>query len=377
MNMVGMGVTIVLILAVGGVGVWYWLRIKETASHEKVEDKTPPRIPQEPIFGEDLINSGDIKVDEIKTSPPVEEPQPESQSPLQAEEPEEEEEPVETSPMLEEIDDSGLPKYDPFVTELVRITFKKPVTGSQLAPFVKTAMENAPRGLLRILALEANSNRWFVPDAIGMFSAIAFYIQLASGKASFDQVSLSNLYQLVFLRMEMNLDGTSEMKEMQLLNNHTDQLNALIKDFGVQITLLLRPLEPVSIDDFEKETMLLGLKRRSMTHYEKLGELVLDKNGKRQGNRKGTIELRWLDDRNIAISLNVPLIAPESDPLRLLMTAANAFAAVFDAKLVDPKGCEISGATVSLLKQELDRFYKQMRENNIEPGSVRAHQLLD
>ena len=375
--MVGMGVTIVLILAVGGVGVWYWLRIKETASHEKVEDKTPPRIPQEPIFGEDLINSGDIKVDEIKTSPPVEEPQPESQSPLQAEEPEEEEEPVETSPMLEEIDDSGLPKYDPFVTELVRITFKKPVTGSQLAPFVKTAMENAPRGLLRILALEANSNRWFVPDAVGMFSAIAFYIQLASGKASFDQVSLSNLYQLVFLRMEMNLDGTSEMKEMQLLNNHTDQLNALIKDFGVQITLLLRPLEPVSIDDFEKETMLLGLKRRSMTHYEKLGELVLDKNGKRQGNRKGTIELRWLDDRNIAISLNVPLIAPESDPLRLLMTAANAFAAVFDAKIVDPKGCEISGATVSLLKQELDRFYKQMRENNIEPGSVRAHQLLD
>ena len=375
--MVGMGVTIVLILAVGGVGVWYWLRIKETASHEKVEDKTPPRIPQEPIFGEDLINSGDIKVDEIKTSPPVEEPQPESQSPLQAEEPEEEEEPVETSPMLEEIDDSGLPKYDPFVTELVRITFKKPVTGSQLAPFVKTAMENAPRGLLRILALEANSNRWFVPDAIGMFSAIASYIQLASGKASFDQVSLSNLYQLVFLRMEMNLDGTSEMKEMQLLNNHTDQLNALIKDFGVQITLLLRPLEPVSIDDFEKETMLLGLKRRSMTHYEKLGELVLDKNGKRQGNRKGTIELRWLDDRNIAISLNVPLIAPESDPLRLLMTAANAFAAVFDAKIVDPKGCEISGATVSLLKQELDRFYKQMRENNIEPGSVRAHQLLD
>ncbi|MFQ7008404.1 MAG: hypothetical protein ACLRRK_07555 [Parasutterella sp.] len=383
-----MGVTIVLILAVGGVGVWYWLRIKETASHEKSKIRHP-RIPQEPIFGEDLINSGDIKVDEIKTSPPVEEPQPESQSPLQAEEtveevreilpeePEEEEEPVETSPMLEEIDDSGLPKYDPFVTELVRITFKKPVTGSQLAPFVKTAMENAPRGLLRILALEANSNRWFVPDAIGMFSAIAFYIQLASGKASFDQVSLSNLYQLVFLRMEMNLDGTSEMKEMQLLNNHTDQLNALIKDFGVQITLLLRPLEPVSIDDFEKETMLLGLKRRSMTHYEKLGELVLDKNGKRQGNRKGTIELRWLDDRNIAISLNVPLIAPESDPLRLLMTAANAFAAVFDAKIVDPKGCEISGATVSLLKQELDRFYKQMRENNIEPGSVRAHQLLD
>lgn len=387
--MVGMGVTIVLILAVGGVGVWYWLRIRETGSHEKVEEKTPPRIPQEPIFDEDLINSGDIKVDEIKASPPVEGTQPESQQPTEEEEVteedegtlpkevEEEEEPVETSPVLEEIDDSGLPKYDPFVTELVRITFKKPVTGSQLAPFVKTAMENAPRGLLRILALEANSNRWFVPDAIGMFSAIAFYIQLASGKASFDQVSLSNLYQLVFLRMEMNLDGTSEMKEMQLLNNHTDQLNALIKNFGVQITLLLRPLEPVSIDDFEKETMLLGLKRRSMTHYEKLGELVLDKNGKRQGNRKGTIELRWLDDRNIAISLNVPLIAPESDPLRLLMTAANAFAAVFDAKIVDPKGCEISGATVSLLKQELDRFYKQMRENNIEPGSVRAHQLLD
>ena len=144
-----MGVTIVLILAVGGVGVWYWLRIRETGSHEKVEEKTPPRIPQEPIFGDDLINSGDIKVDEIKASPPVEEPQPEPQQPTEKEEvteedeetlpKEAEEEPEETSPVLEEIDDSGLPKYDPFVTELVRITFKKPVTGSQLAPFVKTA----------------------------------------------------------------------------------------------------------------------------------------------------------------------------------------------------------------------------------------------
>ena len=84
----------------------------------------------------------DIKVDEIKkTSPPAEEPQSESQSPEETieevqevllKETEEEEGAIETSPVLEEIDDSGLPKYDPFVTELVRITFKKPVTGSQL-----------------------------------------------------------------------------------------------------------------------------------------------------------------------------------------------------------------------------------------------------
>ena len=113
-----------------------------------------------------------------------------------------------------------------------------------------------------------------------------------------------------------------------------------------------------------------------MTHYESWVSWFWIKTANVRANSKATlIELRWLDDRNIAISLNVPLIAPESDPLRLLMTAANAFAAVFDAKIVDPKGCEISGATVSLLKQELDRFYKQMRENNIEPGSVRAHQL--
>lgn len=79
--MVGMGVTIVLILAVGGVGVWYWLRIKETSSHEKVEVKHLRGFLRS-RFSARLVNSGDIKVDEFKkTSPPAEEPQSESQSP--------------------------------------------------------------------------------------------------------------------------------------------------------------------------------------------------------------------------------------------------------------------------------------------------------
>lgn len=393
--MVGMGVAVVVILIFGGVGVWYWFKIKETGRHDKLEDRTAPGIKQEPILGEEIPGQTDSEEEfKPKPEPPIEpEPEPEPAAVPAAEEaasvPEQEaqpsseeeeeypEESTEKTPDFGEVDDSGLPRYDPFVTEFVRINFKKPVTGVQLAPFVKGAMDIKPRGLVRILALESTSNRWFEPDAIGMFSAVAFYIKLASGRASFDKVSLSSLYQLVLLRLELSFESTSEMKDIGQMITRAEQLKTLIKNFGVQVTLLLRPLEPVSVEEFEKEAMLLGLKRRSAKHYEKVGELVLDKNGKRLGNRKGTIELRWLDDRNIAVSLNVPLIAPENEPLRLLMSSANAFAAVFDAKIVEPSGREISGATVALLSKELDRFYKQMRENDIEPGSVRSHLLLD
>lgn len=393
MNMVGMGVAVVVILIIGGVGVWYWLKIKETGRDNAHEDRTPPGIKQEPILGEDIPGPSDAEAEfKPKPKPPVAvEPEPpasshelevsgesaDSEGELEREGEENLEESQDKTPDFGEVDDSGLPKYDPFVTEFVRINFKKPVTGVQLAPFVKGAMDIKPRGLVRILALESTSNRWFEPDAIGMFSAVAFYIKLASGQASFDKVSLSSLYQLVLLRLELSFESSSEMKDIGQMITRAEQLKTLIKNFGVQVTLLLRPLEPVPVEEFEKEAMLLGLKKRSSKHYEKIGELVLDKNGKRLGNRKGTIELRWLDERNIAISLNVPLISPENDPLRLLMSSANAFAAVFDAKIVEPSGREISGATVALLGRELDRFYKQMRENDIEPGSVRSHLLLD
>ncbi len=389
---VGMVVTIVIIIAAAIGGVWYWTKIKEDKSSEPPKDNRHAEI-QEPILRNDDALPKPISHIKIPSEEPKEEDAPAAEPPLETAEEEKKEEsevsalPAEQSepsdnyleqPQPEELSESGLFKHDPFLMELVRINFRKPVTGSQLTPFVRSALDEiAPHGLLRVLALESNSQRWFKPDAIGMFEAVAFYVQLASSHASFNDVSLNQLNGQIFQRMEMHLDGSCEIQDVQELVNRTQYLNALIKQFGVQITLLLRPIEKVSIDTFEREATLLGFKRRSSKHYEKIGELVTDKEGRRLGNRKGTIEIRWIDDSNITISLNVPLIAPEKDPLRLFMTAVNAFAAVFDAEIVGSNGKVIDGATISLLKQELDRFYKEMRAKDVEPGSLRAHRLLD
>ena len=380
----GLVIAFVIIIVGASGGFWYWNKIRERKSEEPSR-KTDRPLVQEPILVPDkpkISQTPDIVVrpEEDQPEEPIKENVELPESTSEESEPQDlPEEPLSypVTAETEETEGTKLPPYDPFLKELVEVRLRKPATGSQIEPFVKLAYEIAPNGLLRVLALESNSKRWFKPDVLGMFESVAFCFQLSSSRATFTEVSLSSLISQVFQRMEMNLDGSAEMKEMSELVHKTNRLNEMVKQFGVQITLLLRPLDRVSIDKFEREAEELGFKRRNAKHYERIGELVLDKKGKRIGNRKGTIELRWLDDKNITISLNVPLIAPEEQPLRLLLQSANAFAAVFEAKIVGSNGREIGSPTISLLSQELDRFYKEMRSKDLEPGSERAHLLLD
>ena len=69
-------------------------------------------------------------------------------------------------------------------------------------------------------------------------------------------------------------------------------------------------------------------------------------------------------------------MTPESQPLRSLMIAANAFAAPFEAEIVDNQGYPINGQILTTVKKEIDNFYQQMRDKGLEPGSPTAHKLL-
>lgn len=283
--------------------------------------------------------------------------------------------PIEATTVSSGTDQAGLPLHDPLLQELIKITFAKPVVGNQLVEYVRQAKVLVPEGHLKVLAYEINSKSWLEPDPIGLYSEVAFYVQLASTKGAMNEVSLSELYQL-FNRMEMSFSADMTAEDVNVVSERSKKLADMVVGFGLQITLWLLPHETVTIDRFEQVSSDLGFRRRSSHTYEKIGDFLSGPNGEAI-YQKGIFQINWLNDKKIALSLNVPLIAPEENPLRLFMMAANAFGAVFDAEIVDASGTEINGGTIALVEKELKVFYRQMREAQIEPGSLRAHCLLD
>lgn len=141
---VGMVVTIVIIIAAAIGGVWYWTKIKEDKSSEPPKDNRHAEI-QEPILRNDDALPKPISHIKIPSEEPKEEDAPSAEPPLEAAEEEKKEEtevselPAEQSepsdnyleqPQPEELSESGLFKHDPFLMELVRINFRKPVTAA-------------------------------------------------------------------------------------------------------------------------------------------------------------------------------------------------------------------------------------------------------
>lgn len=276
---------------------------------------------------------------------------------------------------FEEVEKTGCPSYNPMLEVSFKIQFKNPVTGSALLNELLPLKNLQPKGNYWVYGYDSYTKSWYVPEAIGLYSSIIIFVQLASSRGVVSEVSISSVLQIK-QRLEMMFDGSSDEVEQSLISNKSRNLTHLLNQFGAQISVTLRSRNEVSLDDFEKVASDLGMKRINSKLYEKVGELVQTADGKRSHDRKGAIAAAWVSPNFIVISLFVALMTPESQPLRSLMIAANAFAAPFEAEIVDNQGYPINGQILTTVKKEIDNFYQQMRDNGLEPGSPTAHKLL-
>lgn len=276
---------------------------------------------------------------------------------------------------FEEVEKNGCPSHNPMLEVSFKIQFKNPVTGSALLNELLPLKNLQPKGNYWVYGYDSYTKSWYVPEAIGLYSSIIIFVQLASSRGVVSEVSISSVLQIK-QRLEMMFDGSSDEVEQSLISNKSRNLTHLLQQFGAQISVTLRSRNEVTLDEFEKVASDLGMKRINSKLYEKVGELVQTADGKRSHNRKGAIAAAWVSPNFIVISLFVALMTPESQPLRSLMIAANAFAAPFEAEIVDNQGYPINGQILTTVKKEIDNFYQQMRDNGLEPGSPTAHKLL-
>lgn len=431
----GMSITAILIIGCAGAGVWYWLKIKEAPKKSNPEIKPLGGMQKEPKLRSQMENQTVSPAHGIPAPNPSpdtskkdekEDKRQEVQSELVAEvkpEPKPAEKPAaakasniysfdETQKALkeaeqkqqiqaasvsgnsgsvldfqqnslpfdevlrfDEIEKLGFPSHNPMLEVSFKIQFKNPVTGSDLLNELLPLKNLQPKGNYWVYGYDRANKNWYLPEAIGLYSSIIIFVQLASARGVVSDVAISSVLQIK-QRLEMMFDGTSDEVEQSLISNKSRNLTHLLQQFGAQISVSLRCRREVSSDEFEKVASELGLKRINSKLYEKVGELVQTADGKRSHNRKGAIAVAWVSPNFVVISLFVALMTPEAEPLRSLMVAANAFAAPFEAEIVDNQGYPINGQILATVKKEIDNFYQQMRESGLEPGSTTAHKLL-
>lgn len=433
----GMTLTAILLIGCAGGGIWYWLKIKEAPKKIK-QDKSPlagnkkepflrsekekeiqsvrqsseavnPSSSQTPV--KDAVQKPTVPMQATPSSAPVKPAKPEAkpaadkvpevysfektakaleeskQRQMQAQAAartdisgsaldfQQNSLPFDEVLRFEDVEKNGCPSHNPMLEVSFKIQFKNPVTGSALLNELLPLKNLQPKGNYWVYGYDSYTKSWYVPEAIGLYSSIIIFVQLASSRGVVSEVSISSVLQIK-QRLEMMFDGSSDEVEQSLISNKSKNLTHLLQQFGAQISVTLRSRNEVSLDEFEKVASDLGMKRINSKLYEKVGELVQTADGKRSHNRKGAIAAAWVSPSYVVISLFVALMTPESQPLRSLMIAANAFAAPFEAEIVDNQGYPINGQILTTVKKEIDNFYQQMRDKGLEPGSPTAHKLL-
>ena len=82
------------------------------------------------------------------------------------------------------------------------------------------------------------------------------------------------------------------------------------------------------------------------------------------------------DRRYLSLALDAPLAQPDSKPLRTLFTVANDLCARLNLQLQDTRDRPINTESAQSINIQLNKYYKEMLEADIEPGSDRARVLF-
>ncbi|MCD8339734.1 MAG: hypothetical protein LUC43_05990 [Burkholderiales bacterium] len=270
---------------------------------------------------------------------------------------------------------TGVPSHNPVLEEVFTVTFKSAVTGTQLLKELKDIKKIDLGGHYSIYAWETTEGKWEVPDPIGSYTAVIIIVRLASASGAISPTAVSQLIQFK-QRLEMMLDGVSDVMDDQQIQAKALNLSNWVQLFNKTFLLYLLLPAAITTQEFEKKAAGLGFNRINSTTYEKLGTLMQSKDGKRYEHRRGELVLCQITDEVLKLELRVPLVPPERDPLKILMMAANAFAAVFGAQIVCQDGTEINGQLLAATKKDTDKFYANMRVQGLEPGGDDVFLLL-
>jgi hypothetical protein len=218
---------------------------------------------------------------------------------------------------------------------------------------------------VHVVAFDARSEQWVLPDRFGFYGELLAAIQLATRTRRLGDIEASQFIAAA-QQAALALDADFDPPDLTLLRRRAGELEALVAQFDVQIGLTVQPAEGI-VNPVQVEKAALGMR------------LEADGQGRwlrRDDEGTPLYSLRFTEAQRLTLELDVPLAPPAGRPLQAMFAAAAELAVLLNARVVDDHGRPIAPGSIEAIEPALQELYGRMRAADLEPGSERARRLF-
>lgn len=220
-----------------------------------------------------------------------------------------------------------------------------------------------------LVAWDARAQQWVEPDRFGFYSELLVAVQMASRRHALDEIEVSRFVAAV-QQVATALNADFDPPEVGRIVAAARDLDRLCGQFDVQIGLTLQALR----GGWDVQALRGAAEHAGLTEVSE-GRWVCAAGGERSAGPLFAMRCDALPADRIALELDVPLVAPDAEPLHALFAAAERLAGRLGARIVDDNGRPIHPGSMTAIAAQLARLYEEMRAVGIEPGSARAQRL--
>ena len=227
--------------------------------------------------------------------------------------------------------------------------------------------------------LNEATGEWEVPIPGQRYSALQAGLQLANRGGAINQIEYSEFVVKASAYAEA-VSGTPEFPDMQHEVARARELDQFASEHDAQLGVNLRARSAAWSPGYvQQQAARVGFVPGALP-----GRMVLP------GAQPGVPVLALAFDTqaalsedpdqsaiyDVALSLDVPHVAREEQPLRRMTECAHTLASAMDADLIDDRGQRLSGEALEGIHAALEHLYDALDEHDLSAGSPQARRLF-
>ena len=213
---------------------------------------------------------------------------------------------------------------------------------------------------------DAKSQQWTAPDRFGFYSELLLAVQMAHRNGVLGEIDATR-FVATAQQIAVGVDADFDAPDVPRLVAQAAELDQLCARFDVQITLTVEATQgPWTADTVQAaadEAEFVALGQGRWESRDERGEPVL------------ALTAASFPTERLAVSIDVPVVRPEGQPLVKQFAAADTLAVRLNGRIVDDNGRPVQREAHFSIAAQLAGMYEQMHAAGVEAGSVRAKRL--